>query len=77
MFSKIFLLFAYFNSTKPLADNSRAVTLYHPPKCPLRPTQTYLELITPRVNKVNLANATKHSKGSSKDSKKNHTNLRG
>ena len=82
MFSKFFLLFAYFNSTKPLVDNRRALTVYHPPKCALRPTPTYLELIMPRVNKISLPKATKNTKDSkenkdSKDNKKNHTNLRG
>lgn len=82
MFSKIFLLFAYFNSTKPIIDNRKALAVYHPPKCALRPTPTYLELINPRVDKICLSKHSKISKASkdskdNKDNKKNRTNLRG
>ena len=74
MFSKLFLVFAYFNSTKTAVDNSKALTLYHQPKCMLRPAPTYLDLIKPSSIKIHYP---KKQKKDSKASVKNHTNLRG
>ena len=72
MFSKFLLLIAYFNSSKTIVDNSKAVIVYRPPKCRVRPTPTYLDLIRPSPIKVQ-SKKTKDPK----DLKKNHTNLRG
>jgi len=69
MFSKFFLLIAYFNSSKTIVDNSKAVTVYQYPKCQLRPSPTYFDLIKPQSIKIHT-----HNKN---EIKKNKTNLRG
>jgi len=58
MFSKLFLLLAYFNTTKTVVDNSKALVVYRQPKCLNVAGPSYLELIKysakPKKNRTNL-----------------------